>query len=161
GGSSAMEDTLHPTLSDLCKRGYSLIPCGRNKKPLVKQWKPHQSRRPTGEDLEAWTKELHAPCWAVVTGAISGVVVLDFDGKQGAETLKRLGLAPHVRTGSGGSHVYFQHSGWRVPTVNAKSKRELGRRYPGLDIRADGGYAVCLGRNAKGEYRWLGPVEPH
>jgi hypothetical protein len=96
----------------------------------------------------------------VVTGAISGVVVLDFDGKRGAETLKRLGLAPHVKTGSGGSHVYFQHPGWRVPTVNAKSKRELGRLYPGLDIRADGGYAVGLGRNAKGKYTWLRPVQP-
>jgi putative DNA primase/helicase len=97
----------------------------------------------------------------VVTGAISRVVVLDFDGKRGTETRERLGLAPHVRTGSGGSHVYFQYPGWRVPTVNAKSKRELGRLYAGLDIRADGGYAVCLGRSAKGEYSWLRSVEPY
>jgi hypothetical protein len=155
-----MEQKLQLSLSDLYKCGFTLIPCGRDKKPLLTTWKPYQSRRPTGEDVDAWRKELHPPCWAVVTGGISGVVVLDFDGKQGTETQERLRLTPHVRTGSGGSHVYFQHPGWRVPTVNAKSKRELGRRYPGLDIRADGGYAVCHGRNAKGEYTWLRLVQP-
>ena len=154
GGPSPSVDTPQPTLTDLCKHGFSLIPCGPNKRPLLPSWKPYQSRRPTAEELKKWERLHHPACWAVVTGENSGVVVLDFDGNGGSATRKRLKLIPHVRTGSGGSHVYSQHPGWRVPTVNAKSKRELGQRYPGLDIRADGGYAICLGRNAKGEYWW-------
>jgi putative DNA primase/helicase len=39
--------------------------------------------------------------------------------------------------------------------LNSKTKRELGQRWPGLDIRADGGYAVVIGRNRSGEYTWL------
>ena len=160
GDSSGKVNTPQPTLFDLCERGYSLIPCGSDKRPLLPSWKPYQSRRPTAEEVKKWEKVLHPQCWAVVTGEVSGVLVLDFDGNGGAGTLARLRLLPHVRTGSGGSHVYFQHPGWRVPTVNAKSKRALGQRYPGTDIRADGGYAVCLGRNRKGAYRWLRSVQP-
>lgn len=149
-----------PTLFGLLTLGFSLIPCGKDKKPLIRSWKPYQSRRSTAEEVRAWVKESRPPCFAVVTGTISKLVVLDFDGKQGEETRKRLGLRPHVRTGSGGSHVYFMHPGWRVPTLNAKSKRALGERWPGLDIRADGGYAICLGRTSKGEYIWLQPFQP-
>jgi hypothetical protein len=155
-----MEDTLQPAPADLWKRGYSLIPCNRKKRPLLTGWKAYQSRRPTAEQVDQWSKKRTTKCWAVLTGEISGLVVLDFDGKQGKALLERLGLAPHVRTGSGGSHVYFRHPGWRVPTVNAKSKRELGRLYAGLDIRADGGYAICLGSSEKGEYRWLRNSQP-
>jgi hypothetical protein len=42
-----------------------------------------------------------------------------------------------------------------VPTGNGKSNPELGRRWPGLDIRADGGYALFTGKTDKGEYTWL------
>src|SRR6202011_3463889 len=64
-------------------------------------------------------------------------------------------LHPHVQTGSGGHHIYFQHPGWPVPTLNSKSSRELGKYWPGLDIRADGGYAAFCGQNTHGPYRWL------
>jgi hypothetical protein len=82
-------------------------------------------------------------------------VVADFDGNRGQELLQSFGLDPHVRTGSGGHHVYLTHPGWRVPTWNCKTNRTLGKRWPGLDIRGDGGYAVCGGRNEYGEYQWL------
>ena len=139
--------------------GFSLIPVGLDKRPRISTWKPYQERLPTREELTRWWSE-GPPAWAVVTGRISGIVILDFDGDAGLETLRRLNLSPHVRTGSGGAHLYLRHPGWKVPTLNGKSKQELGRRFPGVDIRGDLGYAVLAGQNQCGWYEWVRPMEP-
>ncbi len=119
-------------------------------------WKRFQSRRPSPNEVLSWQKTYTPHAWAVITGAISRLVILDFDGEAGRETRMRLGLLrPHVQTGSGGHHVYFPHPGWAVPTLNGKAAPELGARWPGLDIRADGGYATFCGSNTCGPYRWL------
>ena len=144
---------------DAAKRGFSVIPVGIDKKPYL-SWKHLQDRAASLKELEAWQAEFTPAGWAIITGAVSGVVVLDFDGTAGLDLLKRLGLNPHVRTGSGGHHVYFQHPGWPVQTVNGKTKRTLGQRFRGLDIRADGGYGVFWGRNEEGEYKILRDLVP-
>lgn len=141
-------------LARALEQGWSIIPTGPDKKPLIKTWKPYQSERPTPKEISEWSK-LKPAGWAVVTGALSRIIVLDFDGEAGARTIRELRLQPHRRTGSGGFHVDFIHPGWPVATLNHKSKASLGQHWPGLDIRADGGYAVFAGRNKKGEYVWL------
>ncbi len=119
-------------------------------------WKQLQTRRASPKEVLYWQKTYDPAAWAVITGTISNLVLLDFDGQVGQQTRTRLGLAhPHVQTGSGGHHMYFQHPGWPVPTLNSKSSVELGKRWPGLDIRADGGYAAFCGSNTSGPYRWL------
>ncbi len=119
-------------------------------------WKQLQTRRASPKEVLYWQKTYDPAAWAVITGAISHLVLLDFDGQVGQQTRRQLGLAhPHVQTGSGGHHVYFPHPGWPVPTLNSKSSAELGKRWPGLDIRADGGYAAFCGSNTNGAYRWL------
>ena len=111
-------------------------------------WKRLQTRRASPKEVLYWQKTYTPSAWGVITGAISNLVLLDFDGEAGQETRERLGLtSPHVQTGSGGHHVYFLHPGWMVPTLNSKSSVELGKRWPGLDIRADGGYAAFCGQN--------------
>jgi hypothetical protein len=97
--------------------------------------------------------------WAVVTGSLAGIVVADFDGEQGRTLMQRWNLRPHIRTGSGGFHVYLKHPGWRVPTLNAKCSKGTWP-WLGLDIRGDGGYAVLLGRNQNGPYRQLRELNP-
>lgn len=150
---------MRETVREAYRRGWSVIPVGLDKKPLIPTWKPYQVHTPAPDDIKGWLK-LKPAGWAVVTGEISGIVIIDFDGEAGCNTLEAMGLDPHVRTGSGGYHVYIQHPGHRVKTLNSKSKRELGDRYPGLDVRADGGYAVFCGRNSVGEYSWLRDMEP-
>jgi len=151
---------IPPTVAKAIDRGWSILPCHASKKPCLRSWKDLQLRRATPEEAMKWAQELRPAAWGVVTGEISEIIVLDFDGSPGAETIKRLGLNAHVRTPSGGFHVYFQHPGHHVPTVNSKTKLSLARRYPGLDIRADGGYALFYGRTDKGIYRPLRPPEP-
>jgi hypothetical protein len=99
--------------------------------------------------LERWAERWPGCNWGLVTGAGSGIVVLDVDvkdGKDGMATLRRLatehgGRLPCnliVRTGSGGLHLYLEHPGFHV----SNSAGKLG---PGLDIKADGGYCVAPG----------------
>src|ERR1039458_9745419 len=135
--------------AELWCRNLSIIPVGLNKKPLVARWKPYQERQATEQEIHAWEAK-NPPGWALITGALSDVIVLDFDGLQGVATMRKLELDPHVQTGSGGYHVWVQHPGWHVPTLNAKTKIELNRQFPGMDIRGDGGSRRFEGRNNAG-----------
>jgi P4 family phage/plasmid primase-like protien len=157
-----------PTLSDFISRAWSLMPLDRDKTPRVAKWKPYQTTAPTEEQLRGWLKT-KPPAWAVITGALSACIVIDFDGAKGTNTMRTLNLEPHVRTGSGGYHAYFFHPGWEVKTRNSGGKEEKKKRkpppwdakYPGVDIKGDGGYAACLGSNDDGQYIWLRDYEPY
>ncbi|GCE06127.1 bifunctional DNA primase/polymerase [Dictyobacter aurantiacus] len=152
--------------------GWSVLPLGADKRPPAVggahadgtpkrlAWKAFQKRRASAQEITHWEHQYAPAAWGVITGELSKVLILDFDGLEGQQTLGQLGLDPHVRTGSGGYHVYFHHPGWPVPTINSKTTHELGRSWPGLDIRADGGYAAFCGRSASGPYTWLRDPEP-
>jgi hypothetical protein len=132
-----MTRALNP--EDLLIRGWNVIPVRVDKRPVF-PWKKYQRQLVSVAELLEWHRKLRPTGSAVITGSISKVIVLDFDGDEGAATLQGLGFAPHVRTGSGGSHYYVEHPGFRVPTVSSRVKLELAKVYPGLDIRGDGGY---------------------
>lgn len=78
----------------------------------------------------------------VVTGAVSGLVVLDVDPRHGGfDSLAVLEavhgpITPTVSayTGGGGEHFYFRHSGAPIPS------RSIA---PGLDVKGEGGLVVC------------------
>lgn len=81
---------------------------------------------------------------AIRTGSPSGLVVIDIDPDHGGnDTLTAL-QAEHgplpagrtIRTGSGGTHLYYRHPGHPLPNTASK----LG---PGIDTRADGGYIIA------------------
>jgi Bifunctional DNA primase/polymerase, N-terminal len=146
-------------LRRLHEQGRSLIPVGADKKCLV-AWKPYQTGRADLGQVEAWHVQLSPAIWAVVTGEVSGVVSLDFDMPHGPSTLAALGLPAHRSTPSGGAHTDVVHPGWRVSTVSSKIKKDLAEKYPGLDVRGDGGYINVLGRTAIGSYRWLTDEPP-
>lgn len=82
--------------------------------------------------------------WAIATGAVSGIIVIDVDAhKDGFASLQHLearhGALPHtVRhlTGGGGEHILLRHPGRRVAN-------SVGQIAPGVDIRGDGGYIVA------------------
>jgi hypothetical protein len=89
----------------------------------------------------------------VVTGAVSGVVVLDADGPEGLASLKALNTPATTwlaRTGKG-LHQWFAHPG--VAIGNRAGLR------PHLDVRGDGGYVIAPpSLHASGRrYEWLMP----
>jgi hypothetical protein len=134
--------------------GYSVLPCGPNKRPLV-EWASLQTTRASIEQVELWYADLHPASWAVITGAISGIVVIDFDGTVGLATAAQYGAKLYVRTPNGGGHQYLQHPGFHVPTLTGTTKAALKKALPGVDVRGDGGYACFIGQNESGTYRRL------
>jgi P4 family phage/plasmid primase-like protien len=138
-------------------RGWSILPIGHDKRPIINTWKQFQ-KTPASKDVIAdWAGLPDRRGWATVAGAVSGVVIYDFDGIDGAGHLESWGVRPHVRTPSGGHHVYVRHPGWPVKTFNAKSLKDPAFR--GVDIRADGGYAGFDGRMDSGAYAILRSLE--
>jgi uncharacterized protein (DUF927 family) len=148
---------LPAAVEEALKRGWSVIPIGPNKKPMIK-WKAYQTERASRDQVIEWDRTLKPSAWGIVTGEISGIVALDFDGREGKKRLADLKLNPHIRTGSGGAHVYFMHPGFRVP--DAAPVKDGKVELTGLDLRGDGGFVVFCGNSSKGSYQQLRPLEP-
>jgi hypothetical protein len=138
-------------------RGWSVVAVEpRGKRPIVR-WEELQRRRPGADELRAWLAHRPDANLAVVTGAVSGIVVLDVDPRHGGSaSLARWerdhgALPPTVeaQTGGGGRHLYFAHPGREL-----RSRAALA---PGLDLRGDGGLVVAPPslHPSGGRYRWL------
>ncbi len=106
--------------------------------------------------IRSWWQRWPGANVAVVTGSVSGVVVIDVDPRNGGEeTLFGLqvdheDLPPTLEseTGGGGRHL------WYAAPENAISSGELG---PGVELKAERGIIVTPpSRHASGQtYRWL------
>ena len=157
---AAYRDLLPDAVWAALLMGRAVIPLNRRKKPLVK-WKPYQTDPATIEQVLAWQRQFHPPAWAVVTGRRYRFLVLDFDGARGLQTMRKLQIQPHVRTGSGGHHYYIEYpDDLEVRTWNAPKTPFLARILPGTDIKSNGGYAVFAGTSNKGTYQWLRQMWP-
>jgi hypothetical protein len=125
------------------ERGWSVIPAEpRGKRPVV-AWQEFQRRIATADEIADWFGRWPDANVAVVTGALSGVVVLDIDPRHGGTaSLSRLEIAHgplpqtlEALTGGGGRHLYFRHPGGLV-------RNRVGLA-PGVDVRGDGGCVVA------------------
>jgi Bifunctional DNA primase/polymerase, N-terminal len=123
-------------------KGYNVVPQAAvdKKYPAVK-WKGLQDRLTQPDELEGW-KHLFVNGVGFITGAVSGVIVIESDGPEGeavlAEFEREHGPLPDtltIRSGSGrGLHRHFRHPGFTVKTVaNPPIK---------LDVKGDKGYCV-------------------
>lgn len=128
--------------ADYLRRGWSVVPVGeRAKRPIIR-WQRFQQQLPTMAQLEEWYERWPTANLAVVTGEISGIVVLDIDPKHGGkESLAALeahhGALPDTIesiTGGGGRHIYFTHPGRKV--------RNRAGLAPGIDLRGDCGCII-------------------
>jgi len=139
------------------KRGFSVIPIqAREKKPLV-AWEEYQKRGATEDEIRSWWSNRSDANVGIVTGGISGLVVIDVDSAEAKDKLKELvsgfdfSAVPRSRTGKGWQ-LFFQHPGYIIPN-------RLGV-IPGLDVRGDGGYVVAppsIHPNGK-PYKWEVPL---
>jgi hypothetical protein len=134
------------------ERGWSIIPISiRSKKPLV-AWKDFQTAPVTVEQLEDWI-ENGVPIEngrvspfniGLVTGSISGVVVVDADNEAAEAYARKHGLAsPFSVKTTRGRHFYFEHPGQGMRFANKVGGS--GHDWPdvqGLDFRGDGGFVV-------------------
>lgn len=133
-------------------RGWSVIPLS-GKRPAVSSWLEFQGRRADLSEVRRWFKGGSANV-GIVTGALSGLVVVDCDTPEDAsfwkESYPKTPLA--VLTGRGGSHFYY-----RYPTGEDVFNR-AGLFNRKIDLRGQGGYVVAPpSRHPNGsQYQWQG-----
>ena len=130
--------------------GFSVIPIGKNKKPMVETWKEYQARRATKEEVAAWFGRFPDANIAVVTGVISGIVAVDVEAGGSTNNLPPTVIS---KTGGGGFHFLYRHPG--ILVKNAVRIRDR------MDIRGDGGYIVLPPSiHASGKpYEWAVSIE--
>lgn len=116
--------------------GFSIIPVGKDKRPLLGSWKEYQTRKPTIEEVEAWWKKYPEANIGIVTGKISGITVVDVDTYHGGDP-KPFPSTYTVRTGNGGLQLYYKYNPGMTISANGYANM------PGVDIRGDGGYVVA------------------
>lgn len=131
------------------QKGFSVIPVGKDKKPLI-EWKKYQTEKATKEVFLNWLKAYPEMQLGICTGKISKIIVVDVDSKDmDTSWLPETGT---VRTGSGGQHFYYNY------TVGFTNKARIKEN---IDIRADGGYVVAPPSwNLKGQYLWTKKIDP-
>lgn len=143
-------------------RGWSVIPIEpRAKRPLV-AWAEFQQRHATRDEIDAWFRHWPHANIGIVTGHVSGLVVIDLDARHGGfESLAALetefGRLPDTvtaLTGGRGRHLYYDHP--------REALRNRAGIRPGIDLRAEGGCVVAppsvhpSGRR----YRWAEALAP-
>lgn len=135
---------LHQKALAYLVAGYSIIPVGFDKRPLLSSWKEFQSRHVTEEELEQWINQWPNMNIAIVTGEISGITVIDID--TGGETITPLSSFPEtytVKTPTEGYHLFYKYN----PNINQTAN--TFSQYPHVDIRNTGGFVVAVPSHCK------------
>jgi hypothetical protein len=114
--------------------GFSIIPVGRDKKPLI-EWKRYQTERATAEQIEEWWEQHPDANVGIVTGKEFGIVVVDVENGGRIDDLPPTVIS---KTGGGGFHYYYKHPGNIV-----KNGVRIGNKDDKRDIRGDGGFVVA------------------
>jgi hypothetical protein len=119
------------------RTGFSVIPTRPGDKRPCVPWKEFQARQATRAEIRAWYRQHPHAGVAIVCGAVSSVVVVDGDPRNGdglAALAPHLPPTPTVETGGGGRHYYF-----RPPAGPGLSK--VPSLLPGVDFQAE---ASCV-----------------
>lgn len=129
---------------------FSVIPIKKNKKPFIK-WERYQKEMPIRSQVKEWWEKWPQANIGIVTGAVSGVDIVDCDSEAGKDALNNFlpdsFITPVARTPKGW-HYYFRYkeglsNGVRVLTD--------------CDIRTTGGYIIAPpSKNGEGfPYTWI------
>jgi uncharacterized protein (DUF927 family) len=121
------------------QHGFPVFPCKpRAKEPLTRHGFKDATTDP--DQVKAWWTEWPEANIAMPTGAVSGLVFLDCDPRNGgpvdrSELIERFGPiadTPEAITGGGGRHYVFRDPSVPLPKTLAS----------GIDVKADGGYVL-------------------
>ena len=143
------------------QRGWSVLPLHSRQKTPFGKLVPHGLHNSTTDpdEIKAWWTKGPFANVGIRTGKVSGIVVLDIDPRNGgSDSFQKLqdqiGKFPETvtaTTGGGGQHLLFLYPGTSIPC------KPLGKDWPGLDIKGDGGYIVAppsIHPSGK-TYQWL------
>jgi hypothetical protein len=114
---------------------------GDGKVPAL-SWREYQTRLPTPQEVDVWFGA--APMnLAVITGAVSDVVVVDADDSEALRWCTRhLPYTARQTRTARGFHLWYRHPG--VPVAN-RARIETGDGRLAIDVRGDGGFVIAPG----------------
>ena len=136
-------------------RGWSILPVKpEEKRPIMINWLQYTKTRADAKMVENWFSKLSGVGIGVVTGRVSGLVVLDIENYCPTpidELLRKYPTQLVSRSGSGGYHLFFSYP------VNVPRISNRVRIFEGADLRADGGFIVLPPtKHPNGnEYAWI------
>jgi hypothetical protein len=167
----APSDKVLNTALLLLKKGFSVIPlftvndgvcacgkpeCDRKGKHSPAKWKSYQKTKASEDQVRKWFNQSSNNI-GIVTGKISGFLVMDVDVPEGMESLGDRDVPSTViaETGGGGYHYYFKYPEGR----EIKSRIKI---LPDVDIRAEGGYVVAPPslHESGNHYKWKDGASP-
>ena len=138
---------------DYFNMGCSVIPIKNGTKIARVKWEKYQDQKATEKEIQKWYKDHPNDGVAVVTGAISGITVIDIDGDKGFESIsqRQMFLDPKTRwhRTTRGQHYFYKYD----PEV--KTTAEV-LNMPGVDTRSDKGYIIV--HNPGSTYKVMNPV---
>lgn len=115
-------------------------------------WREYQKRLPVEGEVRRWFGLWPDANIAIVTGGLSGVVVVDCDNDDVIAYAKTVGLSsPFSVQTRRGRHFYF-----RYPSGSSVRNRAKMHGMTGFDLRGEGGYAILPPsvRSDGSIYRW-------
>lgn len=130
---------IHGIVDGRCTCGKPDCPSA-GKHPALKSWKPYQKARATEDQIRKWFTGRPYLNVGIVTGKVSGIIVLDIDGEEGRQAFREAGYeipsTVHAHTGGGGDHYYFNY-----PQDGLRNS--ASSIAPKVDVRGDGGLVVA------------------
>src|SRR5689334_15978257 len=126
------------SVREYTRKGCSVIPLRPRGKKAAVAWKILQQRKATSHEVENWPNNIPNANIGIVTGQISGVMVIECDSTKASDrfvaSYPEAKNTLQARTGRG-KHFYFRWS----PGVRSNAA-SLGRK---IDVRAEGAYVVA------------------
>ena len=114
--------------------GFSVIPLSSTTKRPARKWTQYQTERCTHDDLVDWF-QINNFQPAIVTGAVSGIIVVDC-GDFDAITSNPFPPTQLSQRTNRGKHFVYRHPRYRVRNLVRVNDHAI-------DVRADGGYVVA------------------
>lgn len=130
-----MTDHLLEAAIAYAKKGYSVVPAEANGKEPMILWTPFQQARADEAQLREWWTKWPDANIAIVTGRISGLVVVDVDSAELLEQALEAGPTDYIVQTSRGYHLYY-----RYPPQAERISNRVGD--DGIDVRGDGGIVI-------------------
>lgn len=123
-----------------------------NKKPYAK-WLEYQKKLPSQEQIRDWFTKNPDAMIGIVTGKLSGVVVIDCDHEQGYQEVQKYlpdSFESWIAKSPRGWHIYFRYPS----SLEVSNKASM---LDGVDVRGEGGYIIASPSiNAEGKpYSWI------
>lgn len=147
-------------VKEYANHGWSILPVKPDeKRPYMQNWLQYTKERAGEQVLSGWFTHLSGAGVGVVTGKISGILVLDVEShcpQPIEEILRKYPTNMVSRTGSGGYHLFYQY-----PSNKGRVSNRV-RLFDGVDLRADGGFIVLppTKHPSGGKYEWVNKGMP-